>query len=489
MGFALRKPPNFSPKLKAFPYQMEAITAARALPYAAIFHEQGLGKTKIAIDLVLYWLEESIVDTVFIVTKKSLVKNWIDEIRVHSHLSPRILSDDRRSNSHALNSPVLLYVLNYEVCLSNQDLIGLFLETCRVGVILDESQKIKNPDAKLTKCFLDLSSGFQRRIIMTGTPVANRPQDIWSQIKFLDEGKSLGDDFQNFKSRVDIPDGKSGIKYGESLQKIRGRIRGFSLRETKETSGIELPEKTVVSHRVDLSPLQKSIYSDYRDNLRHEISTEMKVQTDHAEGVLKLLLRLVQCAANPFLVDPSYDEEPAKYQKLRNILDTEVQDRKAIIWTNFIANAEWLAERIPDRSPVVVHGQLDIQTRNAGIDRFKSDRACSALVATPGAAKEGLTLTVSNYSIFYDRSFSLDDYLQAQDRIHRISQECECFVYNLIARDTIDEWVDRLLYAKFIAAQIAQGDASAAQGHSLFNMDLSEMLSEILGRDNKDNGE
>lgn len=67
------------------------------------------------------------------------------------------------------------------------------------------------------------------------------------------------------------------------------------------------------------------------------------------------------------------------------------------------------------------------------------------LIATPAAAKEGLTLTVANHAVFYDRSFSLDDYLRAQDRIHRISQTRTCFVTNLIASHSIDEWVDVLL--------------------------------------------
>ena len=72
--------------------------------------------------------------------------------------------------------------------------------------------------------------------------------------------------------------------------------------------------------------------------------------------------------------------------------------------------------------------------------------------------KEGLTLTVANHAVFYDRSFSLDDYLQAQDRIHRISQEKPCHVKNLVAAGTVDCWVDALLAAKHLAAQLGQGD-------------------------------
>ena len=102
------------------------------------------------------------------------------------------------------------------------------------------------------------------------------------------------------------------------------------------------------------------------------------------------------------------------------------------------------------------------------------------LIATPGAAKEGLTLTVANHAIFFDRSFSLDDYLQAQDRIHRISQTRDCFIHNLIARDTIDEWVDVLLTAKYRAAQLAQGDIDAKTFRDIFRTDVSEVLQSVL---------
>ena len=164
MAFKLRRPPKLSVKYEAYPYQLDAIRAVKTLPYAAIFHEQGLGKTKIAIDLMLFWLGEDVVDTIFVVTKKSLIQNWSDELLSHCHVTPRILSGDRRENSVALNSPVLIYVMNYEVISANLDLIRQFLSTCRVGAVLDESQKIKNPEATLSICFHSIAEGFVRRV-------------------------------------------------------------------------------------------------------------------------------------------------------------------------------------------------------------------------------------------------------------------------------------------------------------------------------------
>ncbi len=482
MAFKLRKPPSLTPKHDAYPYQLDAARAVKSLSYAAIFHEQGLGKTKIAIDIVLQWLGEDIVDTVFIVAKKTLVQNWQDELKSHSHVTPHILSGNRGRNSIALNSPVQIYIMNYEVVATNQSLIHDFLATCRVGVILDESQKIKNPESKLAICFHSLSNDFVRRIIMTGTPVANRPYDIWSQIKFLDDGETFEDSFADFKNKLELPPNLDDIsQYGEKLVEVMNQIKHFSIRQTKATAGIELPDKTIQTHTVELAAKQAKIYAAYRDEMAYEITTNGRMVVDDAEDILKRLLRLVQCASNPALVDSSYDEEPAKYTKLLELLETHnIQSNKMIVWSGFINNIEWLSKELAHYKPQKIHGSIPIIERNESIRKFKTDDSCRILLATPGAAKEGLTLTVANHAIFYDRGFSLDDYLQAQDRIHRISQTEACFVHNLIAQNTIDEWVDSLLHAKYQAAQLTQGDISAEDFNVAFNCDLSEALTQIL---------
>ena len=482
MAFKLRKPPKLSAKYEAYPYQLDAVRAVKDLPYAAIFHEQGLGKTKIAVDLMLLWLGEDVVDTIFVVTKKSLVQNWCDELVSHSYVTPRVLSSNRRENSIALNSPVLIYIMNYEVISTNLDLLRQFLRTCRAGVILDESQKIKNPEAKLSVCFHSIMDGFVRRIIMTGTPVANRPYDIWSQIKFLDDGKALGASFAEFKTELDLSSEHVSVsEYGERLAEVIGRIKHFSIRETKRTAGVELPDKTILTHFVELAPHQSAIYASYRDELSYELQDEDGLVIDDAEDILKRLLRLVQCASNPALIDETYSELPGKYSKLVELFeDIELQANKAIVWTGFINNVEWLSGKLGRYMPQKVHGHMSVVARNESIRRFKTEPNCRVLLATPGTAKEGLTLTIANHAIFFDRGFSLDDYLQAQDRIHRISQTEKCFVHNIIAKGTVDEWVDELLNAKYQAAQLTQGDISREQFNSGYTYDLSGALAQIL---------
>ena len=317
---------------------------------------------------------------------------------------------------------------------------------------------------------------------MTGTPVANRPYDLWSQVKFLDGGQSLGSSFSDFKAALDLPNNSvSTQSYGDRLSSIIEKIRHFSIRETKRTVELSLPDKTILTHFVNMAPRQTAIYESYVTEAAYAISIGDEVVLDDAEDILKRLLRLVECASNPFLVDNTYSEVPGKFSELLNLFqEIDLRAHKVVLWTGFVDNVEWIATQLKEFSPERVHGRMSIEERNESIRRFKTYQKHRILVATPGSAKEGLTLTVANHAVFYDRGFSLDDYLQAQDRIHRISQTEDCYVHNLIAKHTVDEWVDTLLNAKHTAAQLSQGDISQAEFNASFTMDLTETLADIL---------
>jgi SNF2 family DNA or RNA helicase len=463
------------------------VEAVEKLPYAAVFHEQGLGKTKIGVDVALEWLRKNEIDSVIFITKRGLIENWKEEIRTHTFIAPHVLDQRRSSNFFAFNRHARIYLTHYEVIKSEERRLALFLKTRRVAAILDESQKIKNPESETSKIFHRLREGFVRRIIMTGTPVANRPFDLWSQIFFLDGGKSLGTNFAEFQSSLDLSndlwsDEYKRSQFEDALSEVFAKIRHFTVRETKESAGIQLPEKRVENISVEAAPRQRQLYDRFRFDVHAEILRDGHLVEDTAEDILKRLLRLVQVASNPKLVDQSYEETPGKLPRLLSLLkEVTGAGSKAIVWTSFVDNADWLGERLAAYGPAVVHGGKAIEERNAAVRTFKTHNDCRVLVATPGAAKEGLTLTVANCAIFYDRSFSLDDYLQAQDRIHRISQEKTSYVWNLICRDTIDEWVDVLLSAKRLAAQLAQADISRDEYRKRASYDFGRLIREILG--------
>ena len=229
----LKREPDLTLMHKAFAYQIEAVNAVKDLEYAAIFHEQGSGKTKVAIDLIVHWLAHRQLDTALIVVKKGLLDNWQTELASHSQLRPRVLTNNRSGNFYVFNSPARVMLAHYEAVRAEKERMQLFLRTRNVGVILDESTKIKNPNAALTRAFLGLGPLFTRRATMSGTPVSNRPQDIWSQIKFLDDGASLGDDFGEFERSVNLSNDLAGAESRQQalesqLQRIFHSISGFA---------------------------------------------------------------------------------------------------------------------------------------------------------------------------------------------------------------------------------------------------------------------
>ena len=125
---------------------------------------------------------------------------------------------------------------------------------------------------------------------------------------------------------------------------------------------------------------------------------------------------------------------------------------------------------------VGIHGNIEAEKRNNLISNFKNNTNIKILIATPGVAKEGLTLVEANYAIFFDRNFSLENYLQAQDRIYRIKQKKECYIYKILSENSIDNWVEALLDAKEVAARFGQGDLDEDQYEKTMNFDFSEIL-------------
>jgi SNF2 family DNA or RNA helicase len=186
------------------------------------------------------------------------------------------------------------------------------------------------------------------------------------------------------------------------------------------------------------------------------------------------------------LVDESYRGDSAKEavldKLLRQIIDA---GEKCIVWTSFIENVDEFTERYSEYGSVKIHGGMRMQDRNQSVERFRTEDY-KVLFATPASAKEGLTLTMANHVIFYDRGFSLDDYLQAQDRIHRISQKKTCYIHNIIINDSIDEWVDVLLKSKQNAAFLAQGDITLKEYQQIADYSFGDLIKSVLFPDSEE---
>jgi SNF2 family DNA or RNA helicase len=464
---------------EAYPHQIEGSQFIASRAAAALFDEQGLGKSKQLIDAVAAQLAAGELDGALIICPNTVKSTWAREIERHSTLPYAVFGAGKQARRQAFGSlKAVFYVINYEAVPREFVSLRALLRFKRMTLVLDESHRIKTPGAQVTRAIHRLRNAAARRVIMTGTPVANKPEDLWSQLYFLDNGAALGTSFAEFRGRYCTASG--GYVHADEL---RARLAGVALRRLKEGT-LELPPKQVIPVSVVLEGRQAELYESMRQDLylwvRNLTGQEILAE---AENILVRLLRLAQLASNPRLLDASYTETPAKVLVLDQLLQ-EVMARsstqKAIVWTSFVGNIPMLRARYLQYRPVTFHGEMDAEEREAALVAFASDPEVRLFIGNPAAGREGLTLTAANVAVYFDRTFNLVDYLQSQDRIHRISQTQPCELYLLMAERTVDEFIEFTLAQKHRLARYVQQDSSSVSAADLA-LQKPDLLRALLG--------
>ena len=439
------------------PHQTEGTQFLRENTVAALFDEQGLGKSKQVIDALNAQMAEHSIDAALIICPNGLKTNWGQEIEKFSTGTYAVFGAGRSARRLAFRSlKSSFYVINYEAVDAELASLKALLRFKRTALVLDESHRIKTPEAKTTRAVLALRGLAARRYILSGTPVANKPEDLWSQMLFLDDGQALGNSAEQFHETY----GSASTGY-RNLDQLRSRVATKSLRRLKATA-VSLPSKEFRRVPVALSGRQAEMYSAMKTDLALWVrGMDGQDTEERADAILARLVRLAQLASNPAMLDAAYVETPAKFLQLDRELASRMDDpiQKVLIWTSFVENIDALRLRYARWNPVCIHGAIRNDERDAAVKAFKTDPDTRILIANPAAAREGLTLTEANLAIYLDRTFNLVDYLQSQDRIHRISQTRDCEIVLLIAQDTVDEFIDYTLEQKHRVAQFAQFDS------------------------------
>ncbi len=474
----IKKIQNFNTKTNAMPHQCEAISYIVKNKNIALFDEQGLGKTKIVIDSLSYLLKEQLIEGVLVIAPMSLLYNWEMEVEKHSFLIPNVLKGTDKEKRFKYLTGANFYIINYESVISELQTIKRFCKSYEVSIVLDESARIKNPESKTTEAVFELIDLSIKRIIISGTPVANKPYDLWAQFYFLDKGELLGKDFNKFKAMYS----EKNANYKSNINQLKEIVKNNSIRRTKNNE-LDLPEKKYIREDVVLAGKQLEIYEQLRKELVLEVKN-IKGDTiiDESSNLLKKLLRLTQITSNPYLIDKSYSETPVKYIALDKIIETIIStNEKLLVWTSFVENIVLLKLRYKKYKPLVIFGDVPIKDRAEYIKTFQESDINKIMILNPSAAREGITLTKANHAIYLDRNFNLVDYLQSQDRIHRISQDKVCTIYKIIAKNTIDEYIESHVDAKSDIASFIQGDKPELKNETFdFLTNKKELLS-ILG--------
>ncbi len=324
-------------------------------------------------------------------------------------------------------------------------------------VVLDEAQAIKNPDSQTARAAYGVRAAF--RLALTGTPVENRLEELWSLVHFTNRGLLGGrGEFADRFARP-ISEGRSGV-----AADLRRRLKPFILRRLKQDVAPELPPRTDAVLRVELGDNERAIYDAVRAATRSDV---LALLAD-GKGVmqaLEALLRLRQAACHPALVPGQKAATSSKVETLVAALETAVaENHKALVfsqWTSLLDLIEPALARAE-----LPFTRLDGNTRDRGgvVERFQADGGPPVMLVSLKAGGSGLNLTAADHVFLCDPWWNPAVEAQAADRTHRIGQTRPVFVYRLVSADTVEEKILVLQDSKRALMDAALADGAAAAG-------------------------
>ncbi len=396
-----------------------------------------------------------------VVCPKSVVFNWASEI---AKFRPglRAVVHERGALPAASDADVVL--TTYARLRIDAD---LFAKEGWDAVVLDEAQAIKNQDSQTARAAFRLNAVF--RIALSGTPVENRLEELWSLSRFANPG--LLGELGTFRDRFAVPiaNGKDG-----AAAALRARIRPFLLRRTKREVLKELPARTETREIVQLDESERATYDAVLAATRKEVAAKLG-EGNSTLAILEALLRLRQAACHQGLLPGREETTSSKVERLVEILEElSAEGHKALVfsqWTGLLDKVEPHLQRAAIRFT-----RLDGSTkdREAVVREFQDDAGPPVLLLSLKAGGTGLNLTAADHVFLLDPWWNPAAEDQAADRAHRIGQTRPVLVHRLVAKDTVEEKILLLQQRKRTLADAALGDGAA--GQAVTRDELLELL-------------
>jgi len=394
--------------------------------------EMGLGKTVQVISLLRARMEAG--QKALVVCPASVAPVWISEF---AKFAPRIRAVKYEGRG-LLQRPDSWDVLVASFAQARNRIERL--ETREFEFItIDEAQFIKNPDAKATRACLQLRG--RRRIALTGTPIENRPLDLWPAFEFLMPGL-LGPRRGFERAFQENP--------GAFKERLKRQIAPFMLRRTKAAVAEDLPGKMIIDQRCEISRRQAAVYAGIcEEGLRRLGSDLGSALRENRFATLSLLTRLRQASCDPHLlpwVEAPIEESGKLMALLEKLIEVLGTGHKVVVFSQFVRFLRRVRLLLETSFPELPVFEITGATRDraAPVQAFQQCGETAAMLASLRAAGSGITLHAADYVFLLDPWWNPAVESQAIDRVHRIGQRNSVIVYRLIARGTIEERIHEL---------------------------------------------
>ena len=386
---------------------------------------------------------------VLLVVPTSLVHSWCDEAaRFTPKLRVLALHGPARAERFSEIADYDLIITTYALLVRD----ALLHKREWQAVIFDEAQAMKNPQSKAAQVAMMLRA--EHRLCLTGTPVENHLGDLWTLFSLVLPGM-LGDRKQ-FGRLFRTPIEKHGD--ADRRRVLAERVAPFLLRRTKEAVARDLPEKTEILRRIELTGAQSDLYETVRLAMHDRVQREIE---EHGFArshivILDALLKLRQVCCDPRLLPPQLRRSAAsaKLEHLFDMLPLMIAEgRRVLLFSQFTSMLALIEPELLRRSIPYALLTGDTKDRASVVKRFQRGEVPVFLISLK-AGGVGLNLTAADTVIHYDPWWNPAVERQATDRAHRIGQTEHVFVYKLIGAGTVEE--------KIVELQNRKGELAAA---------------------------
>ena len=448
-------------------YQLEGFQWLSQLAHwgagACLADDMGLGKTVQAIALMLSRGKQG---ASLVVVPASVLLNWQNEVtRFAPSLTCHILHDNCGDREKMVKEAA-----EYDVILTTYGLLHSEVDLLSSRqwnvILLDEAHTIKNKETKMSKAAMKLNGEF--RLLLTGTPIQNHLGEIWNLFQFANPG--LLGSFPHFNEKFIIPIEKSGNK--QQQKQLKKILQPFLLRRTKTEVLDELPQKTEIMQKIELSPEETALY----ENLRQQAVANLEEGTVTPMQTLAEITRLRQAACHPALIDNKLDLPSSKTQAFMELVDELMgNNHRALVFSQFTSHLALLRKELDDQgiSYLYLDGSVTVTEREKLVRKFQQGEDPLFLISLK-AGGTGLNLTAADYVIHMDPWWNPAVEDQASDRAHRIGQTRPVTIYRLIASQTIEEKIVELHQSKkSLADSLLDGSNMA---HKLTKDEMLELL-------------
>ncbi len=471
--------PDFARYLNVAPYryQEEGITFGLYKKAVLIGDEMGLGKTLQAIGLSVLKKDIFGFRTVLVVTLSSLKQQWQREIERSSNEASCIIAgtaEQRKQQYREDNS--LFKITNYEAVLRDVTIISSIKPDL---IILDEAQRIKNFETKTATAVKRLPR--QHAIVLTGTPLENKLEDVYSLVQFLDP--NLLSPLWQFAADHFLLDSKkkNEILGYTNLGSLHEKLKPLVIRRRKEEVLTELPELVVNNYFVNLRREQAEIHAGYGQSLLPLMNKKFLTPMD-LRRIQALLLKMRQVCNTTYLIDRETNISP-KLDELANILEELVQrnGRKVVIFSEWTTMTLLIGKHLSSAAIPFVEltGKVPVKKRQSLIDEFNDNPDCKVFLSSD-AGGTGLNLQAADSVINFELPWNPAKVNQRIGRVNRIGQTSKCInVINLVARDSIEE---RIMAGIKLKEDLFQGVFDGGDDEVLLSRQKKqEMLEQLRG--------